>query len=135
MLVDLSPLAALSLLIALSVVLNRVVEYAVGKPLDKISERYEKVKPFRWLVMYVALALGIYAAITYDLDLLSIEVFGLPPSLLGKILTGVILSGGANLLNDIWPKPPGQVTASASVSSNGETASASLSTPPLTLVD
>lgn len=130
MLTDLSPLAALSLLIALSVVLNRVVEYAVGKPLDKISEKFEKVKPFRWLIMYVALALGIYAALTYDLDLLSIEVFGLPPSLLGKILTGVILSGGANLINDIWPKPQGQVTASASVSSNGERATASLSAPP-----
>lgn len=125
MLETLSPLASLALLIALATVLNRVIEYALGTPFDK----FEKLKPFRWLLMYASLALGVAAALIYNLDLLASEAFGFTPSLFGRILTGVIISGGANLINDIWPKPQGKVSATATVSSGGETARATIQAP------
>lgn len=98
MLADLSLPEALALLVTLAGILNRVVEYTIGTAFDKI----EKLKPFRWALMYLVLALGVLSAFQFDLDML--VIFDFPASGLGRILTGIILSGGANLINDLWPQ-------------------------------
>lgn len=80
----------------LAVVVERLVEWVFGTAFDKI----EKLKPFRWTLMYVAGVLGIVASLQFDLDLLTLS--GLAPSLLGQVLTGVLIGGGANLLHDLF---------------------------------
>ena len=75
------------------------VEYIVGTPFDKV----EKLKPFKWLLMYISLAAGIGMAVFYQLDLPAL-VLQLEPSIVGMVLTGTAIGRGANFVNDLWQK-------------------------------
>lgn len=74
------------------------VEYLLGTPMDKIP----KLAPFKWLLMYVSVALGIFFAFYYELDV--VVLFGLASSWLGMVLTGIVMGRGANFVNDLWQK-------------------------------
>lgn len=74
------------------------VEYLLGTPFDKIP----KLSPFRWLLMYVSLAVGIGLAFYYLLDI--VALFGLATSWVGILLTGVIIGRGANFVSELWSK-------------------------------
>ena len=74
------------------------VEYILGTPFDKLP----KLQPYRWLLMYVSLALGIFLAFYYALDV--VVYLGLPASPVGTVLTGIVMGRGANFVNDLWQK-------------------------------
>jgi len=74
------------------------VEYILGTLFDKIK----KLKPAKWLLMYVSLGLGIFLAFYYSLDL--VVFFGQPATPVGTVLTGIVMGRGANFVNDAWQK-------------------------------
>ena len=75
------------------------VEYVFGTPMDKI----EKLKPYKWLLMYIGLAAGMGLAWYYRLDLPAL-VLQVEPSWVGFLLTGSAIGRGAGFLNDLWQK-------------------------------
>lgn len=80
----------------LAIVVERITELVFGTAFDKVP----KLAPFKWALMYIAIILGVAAALTFQLDLLSAA--GLPASVLGQILTGVAIGGGANFVHDLF---------------------------------
>lgn len=80
------------------------VEYLLGTPLDK----WPAATPYKWLLMYVSLAVGIFLAFYYALDV--VQLFGRAATPVGTVLTGIIMGRGANFVSDLWakfiPKPP-----------------------------
>lgn len=83
-------------IIALALIIERFTEWVVGTPFNKIP----KLTPYKWTLMYVAGALGLVAALTFHIDLLT--TIGLPSSLYGEILTGIALGGGSNLIHKLF---------------------------------
>ena len=75
------------------------VEYVLGTAFDKIAQ----LNGYKWGLMYVSLALGIFLAFHYSLDI-PFLLLNLPASPVGVIGTGVIMGRGANFVNDIWQK-------------------------------
>lgn len=75
------------------------VEYLLGTLFDKV----EKLKPHKWLLMYISLGLGIFLAFRYNLDI-PYMLLNLPTDPVGVIGTGIIMGRGANFVNDIWQK-------------------------------
>lgn len=74
------------------------VEFVLGTPFDK----FPKLAPFKWLLMYVSLAAGIGLAFYYKLDM--VTLFDKPISPVGIVLTGVIMGRGANFVSEVWQK-------------------------------
>ena len=74
------------------------IEYIFGTLFDKI----EKLTPFKWTLMYLSLALGIFLAFYFALDI--VTLFGQPETPVGIILTGIVMGRGANFVNDVWQK-------------------------------
>lgn len=81
-----------------TVIVERLTEWFAGAPFD----HFPRLTPFKWMLMYVAGALGILVAIVYGLDMF--VIVGQETSLLGQILTGVAVGGGANFVHDIVGK-------------------------------
>lgn len=87
-----------------------LVDYVFGIPMDNIP----KLKPYKWLLMYVALAVGIAFALYWQLDLVAIMAnvmaqlsgasFSWSVSVFGKVLTGFIIGRGSNYLYDFLQK-------------------------------
>ena len=75
------------------------VEYILGTLFDKV----EAIGKFKWALMYVSLALGIFLAFHYELDI-PFLLLGMPASPVGNIGTGIILGRGANFVSDVWQK-------------------------------
>jgi len=80
-----------------ALIVERLTEWVFGTLFDRV----ERLKPYRWALMYCAAALGIVAAFSYSLDLFALA--GQPASVFGKVLTGVAIGGGANLIHDLTP--------------------------------
>ena len=74
------------------------VEYLLGTPFDK----FPKLTPHKWLLMYVSLAVGEFLAFHYQLDIVSL--LGKPVDPVGITLTGVVMGRGANFVSDLWGK-------------------------------
>ena len=74
------------------------VEYILGTLFDKVV----KLGPFKWMLMYVSLGLGIFLAFYYVLDI--VVLFGQPETPVGTVLTGIVMGRGANFVNDVWQK-------------------------------
>ena len=101
---------------ALAFLVEGFVEYAFGAPFDHI----EKAKPFKWLLMYIALAIGVLLCLFYGLDLIVLIAYVIsllaggavvwPTTTVGMILSGVVIGRGANYLHDflmaVLKKPP-----------------------------
>lgn len=91
-----APLLAVALFLAMAI--ERTVENLVAPVVpDSYSE---------WL-RYAALGLGLGAAFAFGVDLVTpgLEAAGIAPAVpwAGKVLTGVALGGGSNLVHDWWP--------------------------------
>jgi len=74
------------------------VEYVLGTPFDK----FPVLTPFKWLLMYVSLALGIFLAFYYALDM--VALLGKPMTPVGMVLTGIVMGRGANFVSDVWSR-------------------------------
>jgi len=76
-------------LLLLATLVESFSEYVFGK--------IEKMKPF---IMYIALLLGVGAALAYKVDILA--MFNLHAnSYVGYVISGLIIGRGSNYLNDI----------------------------------
>lgn len=58
-------------------------------------EKIPKLKPFKWILMYLALAAGVGLTFYYRLDLISMLPGSVPVTAVGIILTGLIIGRGA----------------------------------------
>ena len=93
-------LSILIFIFALAGITEAMTEYVLGTPMDKI----EKLRPFKWALMYVSMLVGIGLAFWYRLDLFYLlglligEQIDLSP--VGIALTGAMIGRGANWLND-----------------------------------
>ena len=82
-------------LLFLAVLVERLIELVFGQ----IFEKVPALQPYKWTQIYLAIALGIVASVSYQLDLL--ELVGQAHSTFGVVLTGVAVGGGSSLLHDI----------------------------------
>lgn len=85
----------------LAVLVERLTEAVFGTPFDK----FEKLTPYKWALMYLGLGVGVAVAWFGNLDLIA-ELAGVQLGVLGIVLTGLSLGGGANLLHQVWPGSP-----------------------------
>lgn len=74
------------------------VEFALGTLFDKVA----KLAPFKWTLMYVSLAVGIFLAFYYALDVMSL--FGLPGSPVGMVISGIVIGRGANYVSSVFQR-------------------------------
>ena len=83
----------------LSFVTESTVEYVLGTPLDKV----EKLKPWKWVLMYVSAAGGVGLAWYFQTDLIyllsEVAEAGIDKSPVGYVLTGLMIGRGANFLH------------------------------------
>ena len=90
------PIVGAGLFMAL--VLERLVELLVKPPLP------EAWKP---IIPYISAVVGVAAAFAFSIDLVgpTLELFGVTPAVpwAGRLLTGLAIGGGSNLLHDLWP--------------------------------
>lgn len=91
-------------LFILAFVVESLVEYFIGKLFDELP----RVKPawnfgpWKWVQAYVAAAIGLGLAIFYKID--AFPQIGLPGSIVGQALTGLLISRGSNFVNDMFSK-------------------------------
>ena len=90
--------------------IETLVEYLFAPFFNNISS----LKKFKWLQMYIAMAIGLVAAFIYNLDLIYLlaqflsEISGtissLPVTEFGIIVTGAAIGRGSNFLHDLYDK-------------------------------
>lgn len=80
------------------IVTEGTVEYLLGVPFDRIP----RLTPYKWVLMYVSAALGVFLAVYYVIDMLAL--LGLQASIVGQVITGILLGRGANFINDLWQR-------------------------------
>lgn len=83
------------LALALAFMAESMVEYIFGE----VADHFEKIAPYKWLLMYIALAAGVGMAFWYQVDLISL-ITGDGVTVLGNILTGLAIGRGANFVHD-----------------------------------
>ena len=86
------------------------VEYILGTPMDKIKV----LAPFKWLLMYVAMAAGTGLCFYYKVDLVALLPTWLAeltknnadylPTPVGMILSGLAIGRGSNYLHQLMSK-------------------------------
>lgn len=84
----------LGLSFALATLVEGMVEYVLGTIFDKLY--WQK---YAWALMYVSLAAGIGLSLYYRIDLLAL-IADQPVTLVGQLLTGLVIGRGANYLHD-----------------------------------
>jgi len=87
------------------IVTEGTVEYLLGVPMDKI----EKLKPYKWVLMYPSMALGIFVCSYYKVDVVyllaaQLGIAGVAIGPVGISFTGILIGRGANFVNDMWQK-------------------------------
>ena len=105
----LSVLSILAVIFLLSFLTESLVEYIFGAIVDHVPA----LAKYKWLLMYVAAAVGLAGAFIYQFDLLHLlgEYVGanIPVHWFGIALTGLSIGRGAGYLNDLvskWFKKP-----------------------------
>ena len=92
-----------------------IVEYVLGKPMDNSL----RLKPFKWTLQYIALAVGILLCFHYWVDLIAtiVTLVGgeIQTDWVGVLLSGFVVGRGSNfthdfLVNFISAKPWQEVT-------------------------
>jgi hypothetical protein len=112
-------LAILLIILFLAFLVEALVEYVFGQ----IAEHVPALKPFQWLLVYVALIVGVVAAFIYRFDLVYLlamfleqyapgVIVAVPQTNLGIALTGLAIGRGSSFIHDIMtrffikPDPP-----------------------------
>lgn len=102
--------ALIALIMLLAFLVESIVEYFFGKIVEKVPA----LQPYAWVLIYVAMVIGIGGAWVYHFDLiyllslfmeetLSVQL-DLPTTWLGITLTGMGIGRGANFIHDIWKR-------------------------------
>jgi len=95
-------------LIALTMFLAFVVESLVEYFLGEMFNHVPKLKEHSWLLMYVAMGIGILGAFVYRLDLVAAFAkyleLNLQVSAYGIVLTGAAIGRGSNFIHELWSK-------------------------------
>lgn len=98
---DLSVWGTLGIIFLLAFLVESMVEFAAGAPFEHIPA----LAPYKWLLMYLSMAVGIVGAFVYNFDILSILSqfvnVAIPVTTFGLILTGCAIGRGANYLHDL----------------------------------
>jgi hypothetical protein len=95
-----SILPSLAVAFALAFLTESFVEYLFGQAFEKIPA----ISAYKWLLMYVAAAVGVGLALYYEIDLIALiqqlsgGSGGLTP--VGMILSGLGIGRGASWLHD-----------------------------------
>lgn len=97
--------AAYALLIfALAVLIEGSVEYFLGT----IFNKFPRLTPHAWTLMYVSLLLGIGVSIYYALDVIALIAvqagLSMSPSPVGEVATGILIGRGANYVHQFISK-------------------------------
>lgn len=97
-----NPFATLVILGLLAFLVESLVEYFVGVIFAKVT----KLAPYTWVQIYVAAAFGIALCLSFKIDIIALAAqgAGVAPwssSIVGMILTGLIISRGSNFLHDL----------------------------------
>lgn len=97
-------LAILAVIFLLAFLTESMTEYLFGSIIDHVPA----LKPYNWLLMYVAAGVGVVGAFIYQFDLLhllgefvSAEI---PVHWFGVLLTGLGIGRGSNYLHDLVQK-------------------------------
>lgn len=109
-------LVFLALAFMLAFLVESFVEILFGTPMDKIT----LLKPYKWLLMYAAILVGVAVCFYYKLDLIALmiqfmceqlKIDPLPlsnPTSVGTLFTGLAIGKGSNYLHQFVSKffPP-----------------------------
>jgi hypothetical protein len=79
---------------ALAFLTEAFVEYFIGQVMDK----FPKLSPFKWLLMYISAVVGVGLSIFYKLDLISL-IIQQDITIVGMVLTGMAIGRGSNFLH------------------------------------
>lgn len=98
---NLSVWGVLFVIFLLAFLVESLVEYLFGAPFENIPA----MKPYKWLLMYVAMAVGMVGAFVYRFDLLyllgAFVGTAIQVTVFGILLTGAAIGRGANYLHDL----------------------------------
>lgn len=94
-------LAYIGIIVLLAFLAESMTEYVFGQVVDHVPS----LDRYRWLLMYIAAAVGVGLAFFYQLDLIhllaeAVEV-ELPTAYPGMILTGLGIGRGANYIHQL----------------------------------
>ena len=96
--------ASLGVIFLLAFLVESLVEFAFGEVVNHIP----KLQPYKWLLMYIAMGVGIGGAFVYKFDLLYLlgQFIGaeIPLHPFGIVLTGMGIGRGAGYLHDLVSK-------------------------------
>ncbi len=99
-----SVLAILAVIFLMSFLVEALVEYVFGVPFDK----FEVLKPYKWLLMYLGLAAGVLGAFIYQFDVIHLLSEWLKSPIevhsFGMVLTGLMIGRGSNFVHDVIKK-------------------------------
>jgi len=120
----LNVLLILVVVLFIAFLVETLVEFVTAPLFDKVPI----LTPYKWTVMYVAIAVAITAAFLYKLDLIYmlaqfLGVDSIPQTIYGLVATGIAIGKGSNYLHDLiqkfFVKPT--TTESTAVSQGGIT--------------
>ena len=122
-----NPLIVLLIAFLLAFLVESLTEFVFGKPFDKVPA----LAPHKWLLMYIALLVGVGVCFFYRLDIVALlaQYAGAPTfaavTWLGMLLTGMAVGRGSNYLHDlvmrffVKPTTPAELPAARPVSEDG----------------
>ena len=94
-------IGTLGIILFMAFLVESLVEYFFGE----IANHVPALEQWKWLLMYVAAAVGIVAAFIYQFDLISLIASWLEVELnaspFGIVLTGLAIGRGANYIHQI----------------------------------
>jgi hypothetical protein len=99
-----SVFAIVGVIILFAFLVESLVEYIFGA----IAEHVPVLKPYQWLLMYVAMAVGVLGAFVYKFDLINLasqflEV-DIPITTLGIVISGMAIGRGSNYIHQLVSK-------------------------------
>ena len=99
-----SILAILAVILLLAFMVESLTEYFFGQ----LAANIPALKPYSWLLIYVAAAVGVLGAFVYKFDLLSLLggylQVNIPIGPFGIAITGAAIGRGSNYIHDIISK-------------------------------
>lgn len=96
--------ATVAIIFMVAFLVESLVEYFVGLPFENV----EKLKPYKWILPYFAMAGGIVMAVVYMFDLVALlsQFLGLDlqGNIVGVVVTGMAIGRGAEYMHKLISK-------------------------------